>query len=95
MKNFNETINYCGLRDLGFIGPKFTCIYQRTDGTQIREQLDRAMATPGWMNLFPEAKLYHLTSSVSDHSPLVLHMVRNKKGNKRTRKTFRFESMWL
>ncbi|XP_065619215.1 uncharacterized protein LOC136063166 [Quercus suber] len=53
------------------------------------------MATPKWMNLFPEAKLYHLTSSVSDHSPLVLRMVKNKKGNKRARQSFRFESMWL
>jgi len=95
MKNFNETINYCGLRDLGFIGPKFTWIYQRADGTQIRERLDRAMATPEWMSLFPEAKLYHLSSSVSDHSPLVLRMIRNKRGNKRARKMFRFESMWL
>ena len=28
MKNFIDTINYCGLQDLGFIGPKFTWIYQ-------------------------------------------------------------------
>ena len=28
MKIFNETINYCGLRDLGFNGPKLTWIYQ-------------------------------------------------------------------
>ena len=95
MKNFNETINFCGLRDLGFNGSKFTWIYQRKDGTQIKERLDRAMATPGWMNLFPEAKLYHLSSSVSDHNPLVLHLVRKKNRNKKPKKTFRFESMWL
>ena len=40
MKNFIEAINYCGLRDLNFIGPEFTWIYQRTDGVQIRERLD-------------------------------------------------------
>ena len=36
---------FCDLRDIGFVGPKFTWIYQRADGTQIRERLDRALAT--------------------------------------------------
>ncbi|XP_075665642.1 uncharacterized protein LOC142635351 [Castanea sativa] len=94
MKNFIEAINYCGLRDLGFIGPKFTWIYQCEDGMQIQERLDRAMATPRWINIFPKAKLFHLTSSVSDHSPLALQMVQ-KQRNKKARKTFRFEAMWL
>ena len=75
MKNFIETINYYGLRDLGFISLKFSWLYQRADGLQIREQLDRAMATLGWINIFPEAKLFHLTSSVLDHSSLALRMV--------------------
>nr|POE99167.1 g-type lectin s-receptor-like serine/threonine-protein kinase [Quercus suber] len=42
---------------------------------QIRERLDKAMATPRWFNIFPEAKLLHLTSSVLNHSPLALRMV--------------------
>ena len=40
MDNFVEAINFCGLRDIGFVGPKFTWIYQRVDGIQIRERLD-------------------------------------------------------
>ena len=52
------------------------------------------MATQGWINIFPEAKLFHLTSSVSNHSPLALRLVR-KLRNKRARKIFRFEAMWL
>lgn len=95
MKNFINTINYCGLWDLGFIGPKFTWIYQRADGMQIREWLDRAMATPEWIDLFPAANLYHLTSSVSDHSLLALRMTRTKWRNKKIKKPFRFKSMWL
>ena len=75
MKNFIDTINFCRLRDLGFIGLKFTWIYHQGDGMQIRERLDRALATPDWVNMFPEAKLFHLSSSVSDHLPLVLQMV--------------------
>nr|XP_023927289.1 uncharacterized protein LOC112038687 [Quercus suber] len=94
MKNFIDTIDFCGFRDLGFNGPKFMWIYHRADGMQIRERLDRALATPEWMNLFPEAKLFHLSSSASDHSPLALRMVQ-KRRKKKTRKTFRFKSMWL
>lgn len=94
MKNFIKAINYCGLQDLGFIGPKFTWIYQRVDGLQIWKQLDKAMATPGWINIFPDAKLFHLTSLVSNHSSLTLRMVQ-KLRNKRARKNFKFEAMWL
>lgn len=94
MKNFIETINYCGLRDLGFTDPKFTWIYQQADGMQIKERLDRAMATPEWMNIFPQAKLFHLTSSVSDHSPLALCTMQ-KPRKKKVRKIFRFESIWI
>lgn len=93
MKNFIETINYYGLRDLGFISPKFTWLYQRIDGLQIKKWLDREMATLWWINIFPEAKLFHLTSSVLDYSSLAFRMVQ-KLRKKKARKTFRLESMW-
>ena len=57
MTNFIETINACGLRDLGYNGPKFTWNYERADGVRIRERLDRALTTPEWTSLFPLAKL--------------------------------------
>ena len=94
MVAFVSTIDHCGLCDLGFIGSKFTWIYQITSGVQIRERLDRALATLEWMSLYPTAKLHHLSSSVLDHSPLSLHLFQQKK-KKRLQKTFRFESMWL
>lgn len=72
MLQFVEVINVCGLKDIGFVGPSFTWLYQRSDGVQIRERLDRALATAEWISLFPTAKLHHLTSTTSDHSPLLL-----------------------
>lgn len=89
-----DTINGCGLQDVGFVGPKFTWLYQREDGVQIWERLDRALATTKWLNLFPLAKLYHLTSLASDHSPLSLHLERRPRKRK-LGKVFRFESMQL
>ena len=94
MEFFVDTINHCGFRDVGFIGPKFTWLYQRANGVQICERLDGTLASPNWLDLFPTAKLHHLSSSASDHSPLSLHLVQRKK-KKKVRRTFRFESMWL
>ena len=94
MERFVEAINWCGLRDIGFTRPKFTWLYQRADGIKIRERLDRALATQEWRVKFPRAKLFHLTSVASNHSPLSLHM-ESKSNRKKVGKVFRFESMWL
>lgn len=59
MGNFVDTINWCRLKDVGFVGPKFTWLYQREDCIQIWERLDRALAMLDWLNLFPLAKLFH------------------------------------
>ena len=89
-----DTINWCGLRDLGFVGPKFTWLYQQRDGVQIRERLDRGLATVDWLDKFPMARLYHCTSSVSDLCPLSLHLKERKK-TQCVGRSFRFEVMWL
>lgn len=83
MANFVNAINCYGLRDIGFIGPRFTWLYERRDGIQIHEHLDKALATTEWVTLFPTGKIHHLTSSTLDLSPLMLRLVRkNKKKNK-------------
>ena len=94
MARFNNVINSCGLIEVDFIGPKFTWIYQRSDGYQIRERLDRALVNSDWATKFPLAKLLHKSSSTSNHSPLILQMVAKKKRAK-SKRSFRFESMWL
>ena len=85
MELFLEVINFCALRDLGFVGPKFTWFYQQRDGFQIRQRLDRALGSTDWMNLFPRAPLHHLSSSASDYSPLSLHL-KNRPSKKRKKK---------
>lgn len=90
MEDFVSTIDHCGLCDLGFIGSKFTWLYQTTSRVQIRERLDRALATLEWMSLYPTAKLHHLSSSISDHSPLSLHLFQQRK---KRRHTFFFFSL--
>ena len=63
---------------VAFVGLNFTWLYQTVAVDQIRERLNRALATSGWTDLFPKAKLFYLTSSTLDHSPLSLEMVRRR-----------------
>ena len=56
--------------------------------------MDRALATLEWLNLFPSTKLFHLTFSASNHSPLSLYFVR-RPPKRKVGRVFRFESMWL
>ena len=47
-----------------------------------------------WLDRFLSEKIFHRTSSVSDHCPMVLQLEKSKKV-KRYGKTFRFEAIWL
>lgn len=57
----------------------------------ICERLNRALANENWCNNYPNAKVYHLATSSSDHSPILLNMhdqVRKKP------QFFRYEIAW-
>lgn len=45
MACFNSSIDFCELKELDYIGPSYTWIYQRGDGYQIRERLDCALVS--------------------------------------------------
>lgn len=95
MKEFCMALEDSGLNDLGYIGRWFTWERGRFLATNIRERLDRGVATLNWMNLFPGYQLEHLSHSFSDHCPILLDTTgpgtydRNKQI-----KTFRFEAKW-
>uniref|UniRef100_A0A7N2N7G9 DUF4283 domain-containing protein n=1 Tax=Quercus lobata TaxID=97700 RepID=A0A7N2N7G9_QUELO len=61
---------------------------------EIRERLDKAVASLAWGARFKEARVYHLSNSASDHSPLSLHFFLKQK-KRFQRKIFKFKSMWL
>lgn len=95
MEIFREAIDVCGLRDLGYVGSKFTWRYTKRDGTQIRERLDRALVSKDWSDMFPNARVFHLANSTSDHSQLSIHLDLKSMQRRKRRKLFRFEAMWL
>lgn len=89
---FMDRFSHCGFLDLGFSGPKYTWINSRITGSLIRERLDRCWANSDWCMLYPNAHVFHLPHTHSDHCP-VLNFESSQVFNRV--KPFRFESFWL
>ena len=95
MREFWEALDFCGFRDLGFVGSPFTWCNNRPDEGVTWIRLDRGVATPEWSQLFPTVRVHHIAGSLSDHCPLWLSSDdENKQFFKRNR-PFRFEAAWL
>ncbi|XP_021721944.1 uncharacterized protein LOC110689464 [Chenopodium quinoa] len=75
MDAFRETIDECGLRDLGYKGNIFTWKRGRTPYTMVRERLDRFLADSGWCSLFPNFFVRHLPREESDHTPIIVDTI--------------------
>lgn len=59
----------------------------------VQVRLDRCCADEAWRDLFPNARVKHLTSSASDHCPLLLE-VDALEPDKRRSSGSRYEIMW-
>ncbi|KAF8408042.1 hypothetical protein HHK36_007182 [Tetracentron sinense] len=95
MRKFKEAILDCHLIGLGFEGNTFTWCNKRSGEGNVRERLDRAMATSDWCFLFPFTTVKHLSCHTSDHSPLLLAFDKEAPKIARKKRSFRFEAMWI
>lgn len=93
LQGFTQTIEDCGLLDLGFVGEKFTWEKSRGAYNWVQERLDRGLANQDWCQLFPSAEVQVVEVATSDHLPLFLHL--NKQVYQRRERRFRFENTWL
>ncbi|KAL0009992.1 hypothetical protein SO802_005100 [Lithocarpus litseifolius] len=91
MKAFREVLDELGLKDLGFVGKKFTWKGRRHDGF-VLERLDRAVANNQWLSLNSGTKVQHLHSNSSDHQAIV---VKPEGISPNPKRPFKFEQMWL
>ena len=92
MAKFRNVVNYCGFKDLGYVGPDFTwCNMQKGVG-RMYLRLDRVFATSDWVDKFDEVRVQHLVDSTSDHYALFLSDPNTPKLPRARR--FHFESMW-
>ncbi|KAL5580247.1 hypothetical protein UlMin_012689 [Ulmus minor] len=98
MSNFREALNYCGLADLGYRGPKFTWCRGKTTNL-VQERLDRKFGNNEWMDLFPNSCVHHLNLRGSDHRPLLIELLKADEfsnfGKSWKRGRFHFEEAWV
>ena len=70
MQLFREVVDACSFLDLGYSGPKFTWSKHYASGQSIWERLDRAFCTNDWLQMFVGTRVFHLSSTTSDHVPI-------------------------
>ena len=87
---FISVIEACGLTDLGFTGIPFTWCNQRTTQARVWKRLDRSMVNDNWLEIMPQTTIEHLSSVGSDHSPLLMEMVRKNENHIKYFKFFHF-----
>ncbi|GMJ10636.1 hypothetical protein HRI_004732800 [Hibiscus trionum] len=96
MNNFRSAIQDCDLSDLGYIGRWYTWEKGHFSASNIRERLDRGLASPSWWSLFPDFTLRHLSHTISDHCPLLVDTMGNVgPSSDHTLQGFRFDANWL
>lgn len=91
IEQFQQLISDCDLIDLEFKGPEFTWSNNPGGSADIRERLDRALASISWRLMFPLAQVFHEVAIGSDHCPLVIKLCIPLK---KVPYQFKFESMW-
>ena len=55
-------------------------------------RLDRAVGSPEWMELYSQALVQHITSSRSDHFPILIKMQDMQQTKQKS--LHRYEAMW-
>nr|XP_023879274.1 uncharacterized protein LOC111991717 [Quercus suber] len=93
MEAFRNALDNCDLRDLGFVGQRFTWCNGRFGDQRTLVRLDRMVANNRWTALFQQAKVCHRSMSSSDHCLLALYLAPQLR-RRRGKAQFRFESMW-
>ncbi|KAL2936773.1 Protein translocase subunit SecA, partial [Bienertia sinuspersici] len=94
MDDFRSAMDDCALRDLGYMGNKFTWQRGLTEETMLRGRLDRFMACDDWCSLFPSNEVCHFPIHRSDHAPIMLQAGKNDEQWRKGR-LFKFEAYWL
>lgn len=75
MRGFRDAIDFCRLKGIDSEGPLFTWSNFQEGDALIEERLDRFLATPDWLSMFPHATVDNFITSHSDHHCLILNTV--------------------
>ncbi|KAL6134326.1 hypothetical protein ACLB2K_066558 [Fragaria x ananassa] len=86
---FQGALDDAELFDLGFRGAPFTW-----KGGDVRCRLDRAVATPSWLDVFPASRVLHLPPIHGDHVPLLIGVFQEEPLQRQWQFWFLFNSAW-
>lgn len=89
MNGFRRLINKLTLREAYLNVRRYTWLNEREQATLVR--LDRIFSSSEWEDLHPDCTLPAISSSVSDHYPLVVDLAATRTFGKR----FHFENFWV
>ena len=95
MRELREALDFCGFRDFGFVSTPFTWCTNQFEGEVIWIRLDRGVATPNWIQLFPTVCIHHIGGTLSDHCPLWLCSDDENVRFYKKFRPFRSEAVWL
>jgi endonuclease/exonuclease/phosphatase family metal-dependent hydrolase len=93
MADFREVLDFCGLKDIGFLGLPWTYDNKKPGNRNVKVRLDRGVAARSWLNRFFDAWITHLTSPCSNHCPLLLAVQQEKREKGGGRQVY-YEIMW-
>jgi hypothetical protein len=88
MSRFRRTLDFCELKELSLQNRKYTWSNERRRPTLVR--LDRVFCNQAWVFSFANCGLHALSSSHSDHYPLLL----TNQDAPRRPAPFKFENFW-
>ena len=92
MDGFRDTLDICGLIDLGSKGRNWTYEKKVAGGSFTRVRLDRAVADSMWCSMFPAVEITNMAAVASDHGPIVVNLDSSLSSKKP--RMFRYEQMW-
>ena len=95
LEDFRVALENCELTDLGFTRHKFTWTNRRPGSAHTQQRLDRAVANKDWIEKFLANSVSHLFSHVSDHIPILLRTMNDRRLRGRGAGGFKFEESWL
>jgi hypothetical protein len=68
MEGLWEAAAICGFMDLGFIGLPYTYDNHQNGDRNVKVRFDRGLDNAPFLNLFWEARVWHVQNAMFDHS---------------------------
>ncbi|KAL5577843.1 hypothetical protein UlMin_019542 [Ulmus minor] len=99
MRDFQSSLDMCGIKDLSYTGETFTWVNKQGVGDFIHERLDRFVGSYDWRALFSNSQVSNLSFYHSDHQAIKLSLgsswvwVKRSASAKKKRR-FHFKEIW-